>query len=252
MPESLPSHLAQNMNVAAEPNARSRMRATWPVSTNDTSVAPLRHQHAERRDEHAHDTQHHEARQTRHALEQEGPCPRCRGCRCGARPCRRTGTAATSRWHGTATRNAAAQTASGVADARARPRSGRGSRWWSTRARAWRSLCEMAMNEHSGNVMPPTRTTMTDGTGHTSIDGRQLDEQEHARLDHGGRVEQRRGGRGRHHGAEQPRVERHLRGLGEARERQRARPAAPRAPGFWMPICRNSRNDSVPSWMALR
>ncbi len=39
MPESLPSHLAQNMNVAAEPNARSTMSATWPVSTNDTSVA---------------------------------------------------------------------------------------------------------------------------------------------------------------------------------------------------------------------
>ena len=28
MPESLPSHFAQNMNVAAEPNARSTMSAT--------------------------------------------------------------------------------------------------------------------------------------------------------------------------------------------------------------------------------
>ena len=41
MPESLPSHLAQNMNVAALPKAKMMMRATWRVSTKDTSVAHL-------------------------------------------------------------------------------------------------------------------------------------------------------------------------------------------------------------------
>ena len=39
MPASLPSHLAQNMKVAALPKARMRMSATWWVSTKDTSVA---------------------------------------------------------------------------------------------------------------------------------------------------------------------------------------------------------------------
>ncbi len=39
MPASLPIHFAQNMNVAAEPNARMSTRATWSMSTNDTSVA---------------------------------------------------------------------------------------------------------------------------------------------------------------------------------------------------------------------
>ena len=39
MPESLPSHFAQNMNVAAEPNASKMMRTTCFVSTNETSVA---------------------------------------------------------------------------------------------------------------------------------------------------------------------------------------------------------------------
>ncbi len=41
MPASLPSHLAQNMNVAALPKARMTTRATWPESTKDTSVAHL-------------------------------------------------------------------------------------------------------------------------------------------------------------------------------------------------------------------
>ena len=38
MPESLPSHLAQNRNVAAEPKPRMRIRATLPVSAKLTSV----------------------------------------------------------------------------------------------------------------------------------------------------------------------------------------------------------------------
>ena len=41
MPESLPSHFAQNRNVAAEPNARSTTSATCPASANDASVAHL-------------------------------------------------------------------------------------------------------------------------------------------------------------------------------------------------------------------
>ncbi len=95
------------------------MSATWPVSAKDTSVAHLASSMPNGRDEHAQDAQHHEAGQARHALEQTGPWPRCRGCRCGARRCRRTGTAATSRWRGTARGRHAAQTASARAHARA-------------------------------------------------------------------------------------------------------------------------------------
>ena len=38
MPESLPSHFAQNKNVAAEPKPRMMTSATLPVSANVTSV----------------------------------------------------------------------------------------------------------------------------------------------------------------------------------------------------------------------
>ena len=50
--------------------------------------------------------------------------------------------------------------------------------------------------------------------------GSQLNEQEHAGLDHRRGMEQRARGRRRHHGAQQPGVERHLRRLGNARERE--------------------------------
>ena len=40
-PESFPMNLAQNMNVAAEPNASMPSRRTWPVEANDTSEAHL-------------------------------------------------------------------------------------------------------------------------------------------------------------------------------------------------------------------
>ena len=52
------------------------------------------------------------------------------------------------------------------------------------------------------------------------IEWAELDHQEHAGLDHGGRVQQGARGRGSDHGAEQPGVERHLRGLGERGKRQ--------------------------------
>ena len=58
--------------------------------------------------------------------------------------------------------------------------------------------------------------------GHATKHGRQLDEQKHASLHHGGSCAAgREVGVRRHHGAEQPGVERHLRGLGDAGERKR-------------------------------
>ena len=98
-------------------------------------------------------------------------------------------------------------------------------------------LCEMAMNEHSANVMPPTSTTITDGTGHTRNTGASLTSRNTPALTMVDEWSSARGGRGRDHGAEQPRVERHLRGLREAREGQARTPAAPRAPGAGCRIC---------------
>ena len=139
---------------------------------------------------------------------------------CSAVPTHRKSKDLATAWN--SSRNMPAQMASGVptpAQAVIRPRLAI-VEYASTR---FALLWEMAMNEHSRNVMPPTSTTMTLGTSETANTGASLQQQEDARFDHRGGMEQRRGGRGCHHGAQQPGVERHLRGLRDAGERQQDR-----------------------------
>ena len=120
------------------------------------------------------------------------------------------------------TRNVAAHTASGVptpAQATMRPRLAI-VEYASTRLAL---VCEMAMNAAQQEGQSAHEDGHDSRHGAHQEDRRELDEQEDAGLDHGGRMEKRGGGSRCHHSAEQPGVERHLSRLGDAGERQRHR-----------------------------
>ena len=90
---------------------------------------------------------------------------------CSAVPTHRNSSDFAIAWN--STRKAAAQTASGVptpAQATIKPRFAM-VEYASTRLAF---DCEMAMNEQNKNVRPPTRMTMTDGTGHAIMMGASL------------------------------------------------------------------------------
>ena len=179
---------------------------------------PLGDEHAERRDEHHHDAEHHEARQARHALEQKVHV---------------LDVAAADVVLGRAHAQEQKRLRDGVEqhEERRRP-DGLGG----AHARAGRDEAEVGdggVREHAlgvaladGHERAEQERESAHEDDHDGRDDahhqnrRQLDEQEHAGLDHGGRVKERACGRGRHHGAEQPRVEGHLSGFGKARKRE--------------------------------
>ena len=167
---------------------------------------------------------------------------------CSAVPTHRNSSDFAMAWN--RMRNAAAQTASGVptpAQAVMRPRFAI-VEYASTRLAL---LCEMAMNEHSANVMPPTSTTITDGTGHTRNTGASftsrntpaltmVDEWSSAEVGVGATM------------APSSHVWNGICAAFVRPANASAHTGSTTSAGFWTPICRNSRNDSVPSWMALR
>ena len=71
IPASLPSHFAQNMNVAPEPNASINNNANWRVSTNETSVAHFATSMPNGAKNMIMMPTHHHAGKARHALEQK-------------------------------------------------------------------------------------------------------------------------------------------------------------------------------------
>ena len=180
--------------------------------------APLGHEHAKRRHKHAHDAQHHQTRQVRHAAE-----------------------------HAVHVLDiAAADMMLGRAHAQEQQRLGHrveqdqedGGPHSLGRADAQTGTDEAQVGDggirkhalgvalrdgHEGGKQKRDGAHAGDHKARHGIGGverTQLDHQEHAGLDHGRRVKQRTGRRGGDHGTQQPSVERHLCGLGERGERQ--------------------------------
>ena len=195
---------------------------------------PLRHEHAERRDEHAQDAEHHEARKARHALEEQVHVLDIAAadvvlCGAHAQEQKRLGDGVEQdeerrRPDGLGGADAGAgDDQAEVGDGRVREHAlGVGLRDGHERAERERD----AAHEHRHDGGHRREQPALRGEGAGVHDGRELDEQEHARLDHGRGMQKRRGGRRRHHGTEEPCVEGHLRGLrepgeGERRDRQR-------------------------------
>ena len=257
MPESFPSHFAQNMNVAAEPNARMTMSATCPVSAKETRVAHFA-------------TSMPNGAMNMHKMpsimnrERRGMRSKSRSMSsmsrlpmwCSAVPTHKNRSDLAMAWN--RMRNAAAQTASGVptpAQATIRPRLAM-VEYASTRLAL---VCEMAMNEQSANVMPPTSTVMMAGTDASSppcgakepayMTGESLTSKNTPALT---MVEECRSAEVGVGATMAPRS--HVwKGICAAFVSPASASAvtgsATRA-GFWTPICRNSISDSVPSWMA--
>ena len=166
IPESLPSHFAQNMNVAAEPNASRMMSATLPVSTNDTSVAHFAISMPKgATNMHMMPSIMKRARRGMRSKSRSMSSMLRLPIWCSAVPTHRNSRLFATAWKMMS--RIAAQTASGVptpAHAVMRPRFAM-VEYASTRLAL---LCEIAMNEHSANVRPPTSTTITEGTMHTA------------------------------------------------------------------------------------
>ena len=179
---------------------------------------PLRNEHAERSHEHSHDAEHHEASQARHALEQAVHVFDV----------------------------AAADVMFGGADAQEQQRlrhsvendqeNGRPHRFRGANASAGDDQAQVGdgrvrehalgvalRDGHEGSQAEREAANEHDhgrSHGENQEQRRKLDEQEAAGLHHGGRMQKRAGGRRRDHSAQKPRVERHLRRLRHAGERE--------------------------------
>ena len=180
--------------------------------------APLGHEHTKRRHEHAHDAQHHQARQVRHAAEHAvhvldvAAADMVLG-GAHAQEQQRLGHCVEqdqedSGPHGLGRADAQAGTDEAqVGDGGVREH----------------ALGVALRDGHKGGQQKRDGAHAGDHKARhriSSVERAELDHQEHAGLDHGGRMQQGARGRGGDHGAEQPSVERHLRGLGEGSERQ--------------------------------
>ena len=166
---------------------------------------------------------------------------------CSAVPTQRNSRDFAIAWN--STRNVAAHTASGVptpAQATIRPRFAM-VEYASTR---FALDCEMAMNEQKRNVSPPTRMTMTEGTGHASMMGANLtsrntpaftivEECSNAEVGVGATM------------APSSHVWNGICAAFVRPANASAVTGSTTTPGFAMPICKNSRNDSVLNWMAM-
>ena len=166
---------------------------------------------------------------------------------CSAVPTHRNSSDFAIAWN--STRKAAAQTASGVptpAQATIKPRFAM-VEYASTRLAF---DCEMAMNEQNKNVRPPTRMTMTDGTGHAIMMGASLMSKKTPAFTMVEECSSADVGVG---ATMAPRS--HVwNGICAALVRPANASAVTGSttmPGLAMPICRNSRNDSVLNWMAM-
>ena len=180
--------------------------------------APLGHEHAKRRHKHAHNAQHHQTRQVRHAAEQTvhvldiAAADMMLGRAHAQEQQRLCHRMEQDQKDGGPHGLGRADTQAGTDEAQV----GDGG----VREHA---LGVALRDGHEGSKQKRDGTHTRDhkaGHGIDGIERAQLDHQEHAGLDHGGRVQQGARGRGGNHGTQQPRVERHLCGLGERGERQ--------------------------------